>query len=278
VKQKSETTAFPVSFRDLLVKEFTQRTKKNSRYSLRAFAALLGTDSSRLSKILRGERPVNPDLIEAFGKKLKLSPGRIESYKTYREVIELKKPAESNAESLRFLQLTQDSFEILADSVHYSLLELMKLKGFRTETPWLANTLNRPKLVIESAIERLVRTGLLEVRENGTWRDLSDGFSTHMIDGNYTSYAHKESQAAILEQALEALENTPIELRDQSSMMMATSPEKIAIAKELIKNFRRELCAFLESAEDKTSIYQLSISLFPITNIDQESTHEKTSH
>ncbi|HEY6305853.1 MAG TPA: hypothetical protein VI488_05250 [Candidatus Angelobacter sp.] len=45
-------------FRQRLEQEFKVRREKNARYSLRAFAAPLGTDHSTLSQILRAGRRV----------------------------------------------------------------------------------------------------------------------------------------------------------------------------------------------------------------------------
>ncbi|MCO4755804.1 MAG: DUF4423 domain-containing protein [Bacteriovoracaceae bacterium] len=71
----------------------------------------------------------------------------------------------------------------------------------------------------------------------------------------------------ILNKAIESLESTPIEKRDQSSMMVTTSPEKMSKAKEMIKDFRRHLTSFLEDTDDKSAVYQLSVSLFPLLEI-----------
>src|SRR5438105_2196819 len=68
-------------FRLYLQSELVRRCKSNPKYSLRAFAKFLGTDSSRLSKILKDVRPVGGKLIEQFGSRLGLNPIDIESFK-----------------------------------------------------------------------------------------------------------------------------------------------------------------------------------------------------
>jgi len=59
-------------FRDRLQREFDQRRQANARYSLRAFAAFLGTDHSSLSQILRSQRPLPLRRIRSFSRKLGL--------------------------------------------------------------------------------------------------------------------------------------------------------------------------------------------------------------
>lgn len=257
---------FNSDFRLALQRELIRRCKLNPKYSLRAFARFLGLESSRLSKILRGERPVSPKLIERLGKQLGLSPQELQSYVNAAQAKKsgLAQPMTNSPERLRFLQLSQDTFEAIEDWHHYAILELMKVSDFKTEAKWLTQALGISVSEIRACIERLQRVGLLEIRPDGSWYDRSEGFSTHILSENESTIAHRRSQKKLLELAIEALEKTAIEKRDQSSMMMATSFSKIAEAKKRIRAFRQELCGFLEDTKEKDAVYQLSISLFPL--------------
>jgi uncharacterized protein (TIGR02147 family) len=141
---------------------------------------------------------------------------------------------------------------------------LMKTRAFRPDLKWLAKTLEVSVTEARAYVERLERVGLLEIRADGSWYDRSEGFSTHILSESESTYAHRRSQAGILELAIEALSKTPMERRDQSSIMMATSPAKLREAKRRITKFRRELCEFLEDTSSNDAVYQLSISLFPL--------------
>jgi len=66
------------SFKELLIIELLERQQRNSSYSLRAFARYLGMDHSRLSKIMRGERPVSWALARQLGPLLGLSDEQVE--------------------------------------------------------------------------------------------------------------------------------------------------------------------------------------------------------
>ena len=112
-----------------------------------------------------------------------------------------------------------------------------------------------------SAIERLKRLGLLEVKgEKWICRQ-----SNTTLGSDFTSMALKKMQAQILTQAGRALEAIPVERRDQTSMTMAVDSRRLAMAKEKIKDFRRELSEFLEGDGEKDTVFQLSIGLFPIS-------------
>lgn len=258
-------------FRLYLQRELVRRCQANPKYSLRAFARHLGLESSRLSKILRAERPVAPDLLMRLGQRLGLEPAEMEGFRKAR-IAEKYGPAaaEEPARQRDAFQLSLDHFETIQDWRHYLILELMKVEGFKPSVKWLARALGTTISETRAYIERLQRVGLLEIsqpkgRKSPLWKDRSEGYSTHVLGDNITSYAHRRSQRRILEQAIEALESVPIERRDQSSLMMATHSSRIAEAKRRIRRFRRELCEFLEDCEVKDTVYQVSVSLFPLT-------------
>jgi plasmid maintenance system antidote protein VapI len=61
-------------YRVFLAEELELRKKKNSRYSLRAFARFLGIDAAALSRILNGKQELSIPLGIQVVRKLKLSP------------------------------------------------------------------------------------------------------------------------------------------------------------------------------------------------------------
>lgn len=258
------TTPQQTDFRAFLQTELIRRSRANPSYSLRAFARTLELEPSRLSKMLRGQRPINEDLVEKLGLRLGLPLKEIRQYQQ----------PERKPETPVFRQLPFDAFEIIEDSRHDLLLELMKLKGFKTDPKWIARKLGSPLPETRALVERLERMGLLEIQSDGSWKDLSEGFSSWHPGDHLTSVAHKRAQHQALTRAQNAIETQPIETRDQSTMMMATSPEKILAAKAMIRDFRRELCAFLEDSENKTAVYQLSVSLFSLTDLKNEGDKE----
>ncbi|MEE6249844.1 MAG: TIGR02147 family protein [Bdellovibrionota bacterium] len=242
-------------FRLYLERELQRRVKSNSGYSLRSFARDLDTDPSLLSKLIRGKRKISNKQIDRLGKLLNLSLRSIESFKTdsYLDYTQ-EEP----------YQLSLDQFDIIADWQHYAILEMMSLKSFKPDIKWIAKKLNLSTQEVGTCLQRLQRVGILKIHPNGKWEDLSHGKSTHILDKNFTSYAHKKAQKNILEKAIHSIDHVAIEERDQSSIMMSCSKEKIDEAKHRITQFRRELSAFLEDTEEKDSVYQISISLFPL--------------
>ncbi|WP_216635913.1 hypothetical protein [Bdellovibrio bacteriovorus] len=69
-----------MNFVDHLRQELLVRSRRNSSYSLRAFAASLELDPSTLSKILRGKRSIGKKFILQVGPKLGLNQQEINSF------------------------------------------------------------------------------------------------------------------------------------------------------------------------------------------------------
>jgi uncharacterized protein (TIGR02147 family) len=247
------------NFRDLLKNELIQRINKNKKYSLRAFAKNIEIDPSLLSKILREQRPISIKLIEKIGPKLNLNPQEIDWFR------QLELVAQKSKNSIQFNPIEQDHFEIISDWFHFAILELMNVHDFRNDFNWISKRLGIPVYEFKSAVDRLHRVGLLKVNSNGDWEDCSNNHRTFNLGPEYTSGAHRYAQKQILELSLMALEQIPIQERDHSSIMMATNLKKLNTAKMMIDKFRHDLCKFLETTDKKERIYQLSVSLFPIS-------------
>ena len=64
--------------------------------------------------------------------------------------------------------------------------------------------------------------------------------------------------------AIAALEYSPVEERDVSSVTMAIDVQRIPLAKEAIRAFRRRLMRLLE-AGSPDEVYNLNIQLVPVT-------------
>lgn len=248
----------PSDFRLFLQNELVRRCQKNPKYSLRAFAKSLQMDFSTLAKILNGKRSFGPRTILKISQRLGLEPQMIQSF--------LKEPSKSISAQNNFNQLTQDTFKIISDWYHYAILELARVDSFKHNITWIAKSLGISTYEARAAIERLERAGIIKLDDNGKWVDQTGGRNT-TVGNNFTAAAFRNLQKQVIEKALIALEETPFEKRDQSSMTMAIDSRKLPEAKEKIKKFRRELAQFLSRDEKRDQVYNLSVSLYPITNI-----------
>ena len=222
------------------------RSRANERYSIRAFANHLGMDSSTLSQVLSGKRPLSDKKIEAICKKLGITA-----------------PNSVSAES-EYNQLDVDAFAVISDWYHFAILDLTLLKSFKSDINWIARKLSIQPLEALRAVERLKRLGMLAEQKGRLVK--AKGFYTNYSEG-VTSAALKEYQRQVIKKALHAVDNCPQDAKDITSMTIAADSRRLQQAKEKIKNFRRELCAFLEDGESDT-VFHLALQLYPVTELE----------
>lgn len=233
-------------FRLRLQEELSRRMRVNERYSVRAFGNSLSIDSSSLSQILSGKRLLSEKKINEFCNKIGINP-----------------PGSSNANA-DYELLDLDSFAVISDWFHFAILDLTLLKTFKSDEKWIARKLSIEPSDALKAVERLKRLGML-VEKNGKLIK-TQGFYTNYSEGT-TSAALKEYQRQIIKKALHAVDNSPQERKDITSITIATNSKKLSEAKAKIKKFRRELCSFLEEGE-ADSVFHLALQLYPVTNLE----------
>ncbi|MBA2404341.1 MAG: DUF4423 domain-containing protein [Bdellovibrionales bacterium] len=196
-----------------------------------------------------------------LGKALNMSAEHLEAFNMKGE-----KP------EVEYHQLALDSFYIISEWYHYGILQLLRTKTFKNDNVWIAKRLGVTSSQVDLALGRLKRIGIIEENEEGDLEDVTKGQTSH-LRSNFTSEQLKGFQIEALEKAIDSLRNVPIELRDNTSMTMAISKEAIPYAKEEIKKFRRKLTKKLETFGRPDEVYQMAISLTPLTKIIHHGDH-----
>lgn len=245
-----------LKFRLWLQKQFTDRCQKNPRYSLRAFAGLLGVDASTVSQILSGKRSPSKKGLLSICEKLSATPKDL-------KVLGVLPITEGSDD---FYQLSVDTFSVLADWYHFAILELTYVSGFQSDAKWISQQMGISIVEAKTAIERLLRLNLLN-QKNGKFFKTHETVTNHT--GLNTSVARKTLQKQIVTKALAAIDEVPQEDKDITSVTMAIDPKNLDIAREMIKNFRRELCTLLEDGE-QSRVFNLAIQLYPISKKENQ--------
>jgi len=246
-------------FRFYLQSELVHRIRENPQYSLRAFSRFLQVDPSLLSKIINGKRKISRKLLLSFTSKLELSPAVVRQFTGEDDFV----TAEGN-----FQQVTVDHFHLISDWYHYAIFELIELEHFRPQPRWVAKALGISIPQVSAAVERLVRLGFIEIDKRGQWRRKVANITT--VDSPFTATAFRKMQRQCLLKAIEALEETPFERRDQSFMTMAVDSSLIPEVRTRIRKFRRQISDFFQSRGRADHVYNLGISFYPVTRLDKE--------
>jgi len=156
------------SFQNRLQEEFEARRKKNSRYSLRTFAAFLRTDHSSLSQILRHRRSIPATQIRSWGKKLGMAAEEIAVHVAAQHVPDAS--VTRRQEQLR--HWTAEAMAIVDDRTHWLILRLLSSRGFQPDCRWIAEQINTSVDEVNVALSRLLRLRLLEMCPSGQWKSL----------------------------------------------------------------------------------------------------------
>ena len=245
---------------DWLRNEYARRREKNPQYSLRAFALSLKIKSGPLSELLNRKRPLSAKVAKQFAERLALSP-----QETDRFLASLQ--SEMSVDDLHYQQLTSDSFFVISDWYHYSLLSLLETKGFRSNVKWIAARLGISQPEATAAIERMTRLGMLRSVRG---RLEATGNFAFGAPGTTPSSALRKFHRQVLERTTRRLDDVPLELRDISSITLAIDTRKLAEAKLAIKKFRYEMAKLLETGS-RTEVYHLNVQLVPVTGAGRNS-------
>lgn len=259
------------SFRALLLAEFAKRTQRRPQYSLRAFARFLDVEPSILSKILRGKVAITSERVTRLAPRLGLSD---EDAKRYIEALRKEKSRAAVAPAAIFdgaygaSQMSLARFQSGAEWHHFAILELIKIQGFRPDAEWIATTLGISREETEDAVTKLKRLGLLEIADNGEWRENSGNaangsrYQDHPPVHDGSGVRHHD----LLDRAKAAVETVPLELRDQASVTFAIDAALVPEIKQRLLAFRCSLADFIEKkSKEKNHVYVLTCSLFPVS-------------
>jgi transcriptional regulator with XRE-family HTH domain len=258
------TTATPdTSFRLYLQSELARRCTRNAQYSLRAFALHLGVDHSTLSQWLRGRRPMTSRSIESVGEALGLSRTAVRAY------VESAQREHDDGPFRLSSVLTGETLEAIREWYHVALLELTRLREFRTDSRWIARVLDISVDEVNVALQRLIRLDLLEMEATDRWVDKSGDASTSLEQLAHTTIEARLTATGRLSSA--ACRHVPTAYRDHTSITMAIDSAALPRAFELVSRFRQQLVDLLGGG-DADDVYQIDIALFPVTTLKHERT------
>jgi uncharacterized protein (TIGR02147 family) len=236
--------------------------RRNPRFSLRSFAKQLGIDHSTLSQVLRSRRRLSARALEAVGKSMGLSE---EAIRAYAQSLKKKLNSKSVSEDIRSFRFDLDTFQLLSVWYHYAILELIQVQGFTTDSRWIGNTLGIAVEDVNVALQRLLRLGLLEMSGRDCWIDKSGDAEFH--GDALTEAASNQMNQEIHELAAYAIKRVSSQNRVHRQMVLAMDSTRLPRLKMLADEFMKELRTLVSESDTKDDVYQVEISLFPVTTL-----------
>jgi uncharacterized protein (TIGR02147 family) len=244
-----------------------EKTKKNSQFSLRAFARLVDVSPAVLSRVLSGKRKLTFNLAVRIADALVLGP--IERDALYSFFTNARSDEKSN-EDRHEKELSIDCFNAMKEWYHYGITQLLYIETFKEDPKWIAKILSITELEAKLAIDRLVRLEILDRDENGRLYRTATHLSTST---DIASAGLRHFQKQILEKSIESLEQDDILERDITSITIAINEDRIPEAKKEIMKFRKKMAEFLAEGK-KTRVYNLGVHLIPLSKSMNGETNE----
>lgn len=240
----------------VLEREFQERRRKNSRFSLRAFAHLLGVNVSTLSRLMRGQRSASPELIRGMAEKMSFDTSMVEQL--------LLAEAGTRGDPRAYeAELKTQSLEESRDMAGWEYLTIQAL----LETDLVLTTykevgaqLGIPSLKAKRCLEVLLKHQMIAFHD-GRWKSTYKRVIAYR-KGNPHVKQILEDFADMARQRLSQDDGS--EEQSFSGMVMAVDPLKIPEAARRIREFRNNLAKFLGTGR-KSEVYRINIELFPVT-------------
>lgn len=262
-----------LDYRELLRDRFASRKVDNPSFSLRYAAGKTGLSASLLTRVLKGQRNLNPAAAVHLAKVF----GFQDAERDFLETLIMFGQAKSHAEKNHFLDkilriratkvrtLGEDKAEYFRTWYYSALRELLNFYPFIDDYAKLARML-RPSIKVEEArkaMKFLLEAGMVEKSDNGTFK-LTEAIvsSGDRIRAPLVNNLH----ITMAELAIRAVqEMQPVE-RDFSSLTLSLSPNTLEAVKARIRKFRKELLEMARQDEKVSGVYQLNFQVFPLSH------------
>ena len=253
------------------------------QFSYRYFSRKAGFASPNFLKLVaEGKRNLTGACMGKFARGLGLSEEESEAFQTLVLLSQAQTDDERNRLYLRLRgtkgvpkhlvhRLESDQFDIYSSWHVLPIRELMLHEDFREDAVWIGKQLTPrvPAAEVRRALNLLERVGLVERDDDGRLRPRDVQITT---GAKTRSLAVRNYHRAMLSLGSEALDREPIERRNVSSLTVNITPDKYEQIIERVFELRRDILEIVDtddgSVDESQDVYQLEISLFPLTRKD----------
>lgn len=259
-------------YRGVLRDELATRCNANPRYSQSAFARDLAIPAHRLSEVLSGKQGLSRDAAAKVADRLGFSKRELGYFCDLVESRHGRSPLKRRLALLRIEEikhgrasrrLVDDVFHAIADWHHFAILELTTLKGFKSDTKWIATALGLKPAQVEQAVDRLLALELL-VRKNDR---LSATSASDFAPGGIPSEAIRRFHAQVLAKAHSALFTRPLPERQFTTSFVGIPADGMAEAKVLIQEFVAGFGAKVRQDHQAEVLYALGVQFFQLNEV-----------
>jgi uncharacterized protein (TIGR02147 family) len=272
-----------IDYRKYLKAAYVERSSKNDRYSLRAFARHLGLSPAAVTRIFKGEKSLSVKRAVTIAQKLHLDRVETEYFCLLVQLAQTEDPELQSTlyERLNALRpeapihdLSVDLFRTIADWYHLAILELTGVDGFEFTVSNVARYLGIGVMDAEVAIDRLKRLELIEL-ETGTNRVVKTK-NRLLVSSAIPNGAMRKHYRQMLEKAMESIETQGPDEKVIATETFAFDRESIEEAKKLTDRYLDQLVKLSEGSRNKKDLYQACIQVFRLSAKDHAQAAQAT--
>ncbi len=245
--------------------EFNRRRAKNSKFSLRSFANLLNTDASSLSKIMNGQRVPSMQTLEKWASKLKLSLQQSQQlFALLAPDVAKKRKAKKN---FAFDAIRSDMLTSEYEWFYPFIIEANNLKFSNTNMKRLAEHLGISETEIIRGRETLRAMGILKPHPSNSQKLLPSQSTT--MEFKSTTQKLRSIQQKYLEMAIGAVDNVPIEKRENTTLTIALPKKDLQKIKDILKKARKRINSVAqEKTKQADTLYNVTMAIYPVFSED----------
>ncbi len=291
-------------FRNILSQAFIEKKTRNASYSLRAFSRSLNLNSGIVSSLINGKRNASVHLALRICHDLNLDPASLNlvkkafsepyfdestsslGFQTGTNVdgsgqqshVEVEDSTKSQWQSSMrnshnipiYSELTIDQFKVISEWHHFAILSLARNTKLKNSPSLLARRLGVSQKAADTAIQTLVRMGLITVEDGYLKRSKLRLNSTDGVQDLAVNRAHQQD----CELALKSLSKDSVHERDFSSITFCLNPKDLPKLARKIREFQDQSIETMETP-DSQEVYRMSVHLFPLTQVQKHEHDEE---
>lgn len=263
-----------IDYRKFLAAWYENKKSSFKHFSYRYFSQKLGINSpSFLKSVIDGKRNLTARMAERFSKAIGLSPKETRYFrnlvlfnqaKTSGEKQEYYAVLRSMAGMVRETTLSADQYDYFNNWYTPVIRELICLHDFFDDYTRIASAI-KPKIQpkqAKAAVTLLVRLGLVERMDNGTYRQTNRAITA---DSSITSIAVRSFTRTVLDMSKTAIDSIDKKERHVSGLTMGISAETYDVIAAEIEALKDRVKVIVNRDNNANRVYQMGLSLFPVS-------------
>lgn len=261
-------------YRDFIKEYVEKRKERNSTFSYRQMARILGVDASHLHRVLQKRQHLPHKGVIALKELLKLTPRQSQIFELMYEAA----CTENSDEKNRLLTKAFALQDVVCRQLRKSEVKVLHhwwtpvIRSLLEVTHGICDEHYLQRLIVPEVSLKDIRASLEALLSAGFIKKMVSGrcalVDSHVTVSNNNEVSRPfvhEYQRSAFELAIRAIFETPAECRDVSTIAFAVDEECFLEIKNMVKEFRRLVQKRVDSVKYPDRVMQLALAYFPVT-------------